>query len=284
MNSKAGKIAIVAGGVIAVGATLAYIWKKFIDVDDEEEEEKPTVAAAEKKEEDIPNLPVPKKQMIKIFSEISESMEMIMMQLSKYEEQLSQNPSYTPEMINQEISSKLELMLTGVEENIYQMNNVKKEDVNVASEMLQNDRDFKRATYRIRSIFAMMQGQTPEAPDLPEFMTLSYTLEVMKEVMTKAGEVMAEVVKEMKEKSGIVDNEEFKKQVGENEEMQKTIFENYMTRLDAKRLEILDKFNIDKAILQIAMMSYQNDPSFQQAMIEVSQNQQKQFQELGFAM
>lgn len=88
------------------------------------------------------------------------------MQLSKYEEQLSQNPSYTPEMINQEISSKLELMLTGVEENIYQMNNVKKEDVNVASEMLQNDRDFKRATYRIRSIFAMMQGQTPEAPDV----------------------------------------------------------------------------------------------------------------------
>ena len=88
------------------------------------------------------------------------------MQLSKYEEQLSQNPSYKPEIINTEISSKLELMLTGVEENIYQMNNVKKEDVNVASEMLQNDRDFKRATYRIRSIFAMMQGQTPEAPDV----------------------------------------------------------------------------------------------------------------------
>jgi hypothetical protein len=32
------------------------------------------------------------------------------------------------------------------------------------------------------------------------------------------------------------------------------------------------------------MMTYQNDPTFQQAMIEVSQNQQKQFQELGFAM
>ena len=83
--------------------------------------------------------------------------------------------------------------------------------------------------------------------------------------MTKAGEVMAEVVKETKEKSGITDNEEFKKQVGENEELQKTIFESYMTRLDEKRLEILDRFHIDKAILQIAMMSYQNDPSFQQA-------------------
>ena len=32
------------------------------------------------------------------------------------------------------------------------------------------------------------------------------------------------------------------------------------------------------------MMTYQNDPTFQQAMIEVSQNKQKQFQELGFAM
>lgn len=79
-------------------------------------------------------------------------------------------------------------------------------------------------------------------------MTLSYTLEVMKEVMTKAGEVMAEVVKGTKEKSGITDNEEFKKQVGENEELQKTIFESYMTRLDEKRLEILDRFHIDKAV------------------------------------
>ena len=79
-------------------------------------------------------------------------------------------------------------------------------------------------------------------------MTLSYTLEVMKEVMTKAGEVMAEVVKETKEKSGITDNEEFKKQVGENEELQKTIFESYMTRMDEKRLEILDRFHIDKAV------------------------------------
>ena len=79
-------------------------------------------------------------------------------------------------------------------------------------------------------------------------MTLSYTLEVMKEVMTKAGEVMAEVVKETKEKSGITDNEEFKKQVGGNEELQKTIFESYMTRLDEKRLEILDRFHIDKAV------------------------------------
>ena len=79
-------------------------------------------------------------------------------------------------------------------------------------------------------------------------MTLSYTLEVLKEVMTKAGEVMAEVVKETKEKSGITDNEEFKKQVGENEELQKTIFESYMARLDEKRLEILDRFHIDKAV------------------------------------
>lgn len=180
------------------------------------------------------------------------------MQLSKYEEQLSQNPSYTPEMVNQEIQNKFELMLTGVEDNIYQMNNVKKEDVNKASDMLQNDRDFKRATYRLRSMFAVMQGQTPEPPDvsvvgmvhpqLPEFMTLSYTLEVMKEVMSKAAEVMADVVKTEKEKAGIEDMEEFKKQVGQNEEIQKAVFETYMTNLDVKRTEILEKYHIDKAV------------------------------------
>lgn len=45
MNSKAGKIAIAASGVIAIGAALAYVWKKFIDVDDEEDEEVKTVVA-----------------------------------------------------------------------------------------------------------------------------------------------------------------------------------------------------------------------------------------------
>lgn len=88
------------------------------------------------------------------------------MQLSKYEEQLSKNPAYTPEMVNQEISSKFEQMLTAVEEKVYEMNNVKPEDAAVSYEKLKDDRDFKRATYRLRSMFALMQGETPEAPDV----------------------------------------------------------------------------------------------------------------------
>lgn len=91
------------------------------------------------------------------------------MQLSKYEEQLSKNPAYTPEMVNQEISSKFEQMLTAVEEKVYEMNNVKPEDAAVSYEKLKDDRDFKRATYRLRSMFALMQGETPEAPDVSLF-------------------------------------------------------------------------------------------------------------------
>ena len=49
------------------------------------------------------------------------------MQLGKYEEQLRQNPSYTNDMVNQEIQSKFELMLTGVEDRIYEI--LKKMDV-----------------------------------------------------------------------------------------------------------------------------------------------------------
>ena len=104
--------------------------------------------------------------MIKIYSEISESIEMVMMQLAKYEEQLSQSPSYTPEMVHQEIASKMDMMLNSVEETTYRNNNVTKEDATKAAEMLQNDRDFKRATYRIRTMFAMLNGQQPEAPDV----------------------------------------------------------------------------------------------------------------------
>jgi len=88
------------------------------------------------------------------------------MQLGKYEEQLSKNPAYTPEMVNQEISSKFEQMLTSIETKIYEMNEVKPEDAAAAYQLLKDDRDFKRATYRLRTMFQLMNGETPEAPDV----------------------------------------------------------------------------------------------------------------------
>lgn len=66
--------------------------------------------------------------------------------------------------------------------------------------------------------------------------------------MTKAGEVMKEVVIAKKAQYGITDVEEFKKQIGEKEELQREVFETYMTTLDTKRMEILEKYNIDKAV------------------------------------
>ena len=39
MENKTGKIIMAASGVVALGATLYWVWKKFIDVDDDEEEE-----------------------------------------------------------------------------------------------------------------------------------------------------------------------------------------------------------------------------------------------------
>ena len=38
MENKTSKIIFAASGVIALGATLYWVWKKFIDIDDDEEE------------------------------------------------------------------------------------------------------------------------------------------------------------------------------------------------------------------------------------------------------
>ena len=67
-------------------------------------------------------------------------------------------------------------------------------------------------------------------------------------MMDKAAEVVAEVVAAKKAQHGITSTEEFKKQIGENEELQKEVFESYMTTLEAKRVEILEKHNIDKSV------------------------------------
>ena len=66
MENKTGKIIMAASGVIALGATLYRVWKKFIDVDEDEEEETQVFtlffsnsqapAVAEKKEEEIADL------------------------------------------------------------------------------------------------------------------------------------------------------------------------------------------------------------------------------------
>ena len=47
---------------------------------------------------------------------------------------------------------------------------------------------------------------------------------------------------------GITDAEAFKKEIESNEEVQKSIMEEYMTKLDVKRTAILEKHNIDKAV------------------------------------
>ena len=95
MENKTGKIIFAASGVLAIGATLYWVWKKFIDVDDEEEEvialnvvHFQTTPAVEQKVEDDGSLrilydicfyrAVSKKTMIKMYTEISESVEVVM--------------------------------------------------------------------------------------------------------------------------------------------------------------------------------------------------------------
>lgn len=83
---------------------------------------------------------------------------------------------------------------------------------------------------------------------LPEFVTLAFTLDVMREVMGEAGAVLAEVIKAKKAELGITDAEEFKKKIESDEEVQKSVMEEYMEKLDGKRTAILEKHNIDKAV------------------------------------
>ena len=104
--------------------------------------------------------------MIKIYSEISEGVELVMMQLAKYEEQLSMNPAYNADMVAKEMNNKFTFMLESLEAEVYKRYNVSKENANISFQALQNDRDFRRATYRLRSIFAMLNGEQPEAPDV----------------------------------------------------------------------------------------------------------------------
>lgn len=82
---------------------------------------------------------------------------------------------------------------------------------------------------------------------LPEFVTLSFTIDVMREVMGEAGKVMGDIITKKKSELGL-SNEEFKSKIGSDEELQKTILEDYMKELDVKRQEILEKNKIDKAV------------------------------------
>ena len=79
-------------------------------------------------------------------------------------------------------------------------------------------------------------------------MTLSFTIEVMREVMGQAGEVMNTIVSNKKAEMNIVYTEEFKNKISNDEEFQKSILEEYMKVLDEKRTEILERHNIDKAV------------------------------------
>lgn len=88
---------------------------------------------------------------------------------------------------------------------------------------------------------------------LPEFVTLSFTIDVMREVMGEAGQVMNSVISRKKAELGITSTEELKNKISNDEEFQKSILEDYMKDLDVKRTEILEKYKIDKAVSDSVM-------------------------------
>lgn len=84
-------------------------------------------------------------------------------------------------------------------------------------------------------------------------MTLSFTIDVMREVMGEAGQVMNSVISRKKAELGITSTEELKNKISNDEEFQKSILEDYMKDLDVKRTEILEKYKIDKAVSDSVM-------------------------------
>ena len=244
--------------------------------------EVPSVAASEnavdanKKEENksevASDLPVPKETMIKIFTEISEIAQAIIMQLSQQEQMLAAQTGNNVELVRQIIMSSFNSELEKQEQEIYKKYKVNQEDVVETSNLLSEDIDFRRAIFALKNVASVLNGATPEdGHDLiPEEITSDVFLAIFEEVTTQTVASMEKTMDDFITKKGLKDREELKNELQKDSNLQTEFLTSYLEAGEVVKNGIFNKYNINAAIFQICMSYYPNMEEVATKMAEIS--------------
>ncbi|KAH9255596.1 hypothetical protein BASA81_006426 [Batrachochytrium salamandrivorans] len=227
----------------------------------------------EEEDDELPK--VPKEELIRVFSQITQQMEKVIFRISQLEQQILQRAQQNDEEIDQNelresMMNEFFTAMKDVEHRVYEHVGVTEIDVEVATAFYSEDPDFQQVLKTLRRKYSLFTGQGVE--DVPDYVTMELIMDVMSETMTKMTSAMEEVF--------ALTKAEF--QPG-TEQFAQTLQQRYVEKIGVLRQEVQTKYNIDQDLLQAGVIKYQNNPEFQAKMVQLTTEQSEAYKRLGLA-
>lgn len=227
---------------------------------------------AEKKSDDgvreVPKLP--KEQLLSILETICTQMGQVVVQLAKLEAKIRQESSQSGRSLPEDqlasyLMGQFEEAMKAIESQVYAKFQTTEDEVKAATEYYEEeqDEDVANGVSKLQELYRVMTGGGFSDAEVPEDLTLEKFIAIMRETMESLNVAMEEVCLEVKELNP------------ENKE--DAINQRYVKRADALSNEIHAKHGLTRAVLQAAMMKYQQQPEFLMAMTELQQQQAQRF-------
>jgi len=213
-----------------------------------------------------------REDLVNMFKDIVAGMDSLIFQLARREHQL-RNQQVDKERLLATLSQAYQESMQQIQVNAFEKYQTTEEAAERAVKKYENDPDFQMVRGRMDLINnALMGGVPPPDPqqlaNQPDWLTVDKVIEIFTAMMETMTQSMRESVDEARAKhpEGPPPSEE--------------VNQRYLEKITKVKDSVLEKYNLDEKMLDVAMLKYANDPTLANVMIELQTNQEKQFQEL----
>lgn len=295
-------VAIVGGGILAVGTICWYAYKS-IGQDNKstnqvlegkgeqpvgpiETKIPPQHADAESKDPDDTEISPTRQESIssmneveacgketflRVLRDIYNGMEKVVMDLDQLQEELK-DQGHDDYKIEETLNDTYERAIDNIQKTSFAKHNTTEEAVEKAASVYENDPEVKNITQKMGKLSAALTGTSPdldssELERIPVNFTVDKLIELLTLMMDRMTESRREAVEEVQAELG-------------SEQIPKTrVEERYAPKIEKFKQEIFDSYDgeMNEDILHLATQKYMQDTKLQKALQKLARKQEQEF-------
>jgi hypothetical protein len=275
---------LVLGGLAAVAAGLGlYLWyrsgQKASDgsttavVPSAAKKDKVVKKKSSKKSKKAKSA-LTREKLISLFSDITRSMQAVVMQLAQMEQAIKSQSNVPEEELATYMMQQFEQAMKTVENNVYAKYSTTEAEVQELAKTFEDDAEFKAVVGKLQKLYAAIAGQQLVEAEVPEHLTMQKMVTIMEKLFEGMTQAMEEIVGGVRQEHGADASKEL---IG------KAISDQYNERVVSIRNAINKEYGISQEVLQAGMLKYQGEAEFATRMEELTQTQKEKLEELGIA-
>lgn len=169
-------------GIVAAGSCLALVVGTLYVLT-----RAPVAESESKKKRKAERSPIEKSKLIKVYSEISQLMQVVIVNLAQHEQELRANAKAANKQlpnaeIEQYIFSQFSQAMKEAEKKVYMDNNVTEEKLREGIDFFSDDEELVAVIENMKKLYRAVLGESSENTQVPEHVTAELTLKAMTEV------------------------------------------------------------------------------------------------------